>query len=101
MIKDGVESEFSIKEDGSLYFKDRLCMPADSELKKELLHEAHNSVFIMHPGGNKMYPDLKLNYWWKGMKRDVTDYVSKCLTCQLVKAKHQVPSCLLNSIQIS
>ena len=55
LIKDGVESEFSVKEDGSLYFRDRLCMSVDSELKKELLHEAHNSVFTMHPGGNKMY----------------------------------------------
>ena len=55
LIKDGVESEFSVKEDWSLYFRDRLCVPADSELNKELLHEAHNSVFTMHPGGNKMY----------------------------------------------
>ena len=47
--------------------------------KKEL---KHNSMFTMHPGGNKMYQDLKHNYWWEGMKRDVTDYVSKCLTCQ-------------------
>ena len=72
-IKDGVKSKFSIKEDGSLYFGDRLCVPVDSELKKELLHEAHNSVFTMHPRGNKMYQDLKQNYWWKGMKRYVTD----------------------------
>ena len=72
-IKDGVESEFSVKEDGSLYFGDRLCVLVDSELKKELLHEAHNSMFTMHPRGNKMYQDLKQNYWWKGMKRDVTD----------------------------
>ena len=56
-------------------------MPADNELKKELLHEAHNSVFTMHPGGNKMYRDLKQYYWWRGMKRDMTEYVSKCLTC--------------------
>ena len=35
------------------------------------------------------------------MKRDVTDYVSKCFTCQQVKAEHQVPSGLLNLIQIS
>ena len=34
------------------------------------------------------------------MQRDVTDYVSKCLTCQQVKAQHQVPSGLLNSIPI-
>ena len=34
------------------------------------------------------------------MKRDVTNYVSKCLTCQQVKAKHQVLSGLLNPIPI-
>ena len=59
LIKDGVLSEFLIKEDGSLYFRDRLCVPTNSERKKELLHEAHNSMFTMHLGGNKMYQDLK------------------------------------------
>ena len=80
-----------------MYFKDRLCVPADSELKKGLLHEAHNSVFTMNPGGNKMFQDLKHNYRWKGMKRDVTDYESKSLTCQRVKAEHHVSSGLLNT----
>ena len=62
LVKDGVESEFLVKEDGSLYFRDRLCVSADSEMKKELLHEAHNSVFTMHHRGNKMYQDLKHKY---------------------------------------
>ena len=34
------------------------------------------------------------------MKRDVTDFVSKCLTYQQVKDEHQVPSILLNLIPI-
>ena len=34
------------------------------------------------------------------MKRDVTEYVSKCLKCQQVKAEHQVPSGQLNSILV-
>ena len=42
-------------------------MSADNELKEELLHEAHNSVFIMHSRGNNMYQDLKQYYWWRGM----------------------------------
>ena len=63
-------------------------MPNDRELKKKLLYEAHNTIFIMHPRGNKMYQDLKQHYWWKGMKRDVTEYVFKCLKCQQVKAEH-------------
>ena len=46
---------FSVKEYGSLYFQNRLCVPTDKELKKKLLYEAHNTVFTMYPGGNKMY----------------------------------------------
>ena len=34
------------------------------------------------------------------MKRYVTEYVSKCLTCQQVKAEHQVPTGLLNPLPI-
>ena len=34
------------------------------------------------------------------MKRDVSEYVSKCLTCQQVKAEHQVSFRLLNPIPV-
>ena len=44
-------------------------MSDDKELKKKLLYEAHNTVFTMHPRGNKMYQDLKQYYWWRGMKK--------------------------------
>ena len=47
-----------------------------------------------------MYQDLKQYYWWRGVKKDIVEYVSKCLTCQQVKAEHQVPSGLLNPIPI-
>ena len=65
MVKYGDKTRFSVKEEGSLYFQDRLCVPDDKELKKKLLFEAHNTVFTMHPRGNKMYQDLKQRYWWK------------------------------------
>ena len=71
-VRDDDKSDFLLKEAGSLYFQNRLCVPDNKELKKKLLFEAHNKVFTMHPGGNKMYQDLKQFYWWKGMKRDVT-----------------------------
>ena len=100
LVKDGDKIDFSIKEYGSLYFQNRLCVLADNELKKKLLYEAHNTVFTMHPRGNKMYQDLKQYYWWRGMKKDVTEYVSKCLTCQQVKVEHQVSFGLLNPISI-
>ena len=55
MVRDGDETEFSVKEVGSLYFQNILCVPDNKELKKKLLFEAHNTVFTMHPGGKKMY----------------------------------------------
>ena len=64
------------------------------------MYESHNTVFTMHLGGNKMYQDLKQYYWWQVMKKDIVGYVSKCLTCQQVKAEHQVPSGLLNLILV-
>ena len=33
-------------------------------------------------------------------ERDVTEYVSKCLTCQQVKTEHQVPTGQLNPFPI-
>ena len=55
LVRDNDKTDFSVREYGSLYFQNRLCVLADKECKKELLHEAHNSVFTMYPRGNKMY----------------------------------------------
>nr|GEV91439.1 putative reverse transcriptase domain-containing protein [Tanacetum cinerariifolium] len=42
----------------------------------------------------------KDRYWWPGMKKDIAEYVSKCLTCLNVKAEHQRPSGLLQQPEI-
>ncbi|GJV07721.1 retrotransposon protein, putative, ty3-gypsy subclass [Tanacetum coccineum] len=47
-----------------------------------------------------MYHDLRDVYWWLGMKKDIAIYVTKCLTCSKVKAKHQRPSGLLQQPEI-
>jgi len=83
-----------------LWHRNRLCIPNITTLKKELLKEAHNSTLATHPGGTKMYHDLKIHYWWNGMKRDIADYVARCLTCQRVKTEHQKPGGLLQPLPI-
>ena len=59
LINLGSQSEFCIHEDGSLMFGNRLCVPNDSDLKVEILKEAHNTSYTIHPGGTKMYWDLR------------------------------------------
>ena len=69
-----------------------MCVPDIGELKREIMEEAHSSAYAMHPGSTKMYHTLREHYWWKGMKKEIEDFVSRCLTCQQVKAEHQKPA---------
>ncbi|WRX27649.1 Integrase zinc-binding domain - like 10 [Theobroma cacao] len=55
------------------------------------MEEAHSFAYALYPGSTKMYMTIRENYWWPGMKRDVAEFVAKCLVCQQVKAKHQRP----------
>jgi hypothetical protein len=64
-------------------------VPNVKELKDKILHEAHESAYSIHPGGNKMYRDLKATYWWYGIKKNIAEYVALYNTCQRVKAEHQ------------
>ena len=81
-------------------FRDRICVPKNDELIQKILHEAHSGCLSVHPGSTKMYNDLKKLYWWPGMKRDISEFVTKCLICQQVKAEHQVPSGLLQPVMV-
>ena len=63
-------------------FGTRLCVPSDVDLRRVLLEEAHCSRLVIHSRGTKMYKDLKWNYWWSNMKRDIAQIVVQCLVCQ-------------------
>ena len=57
-VEEGSIQDFAIK-NGVLRFRNRLYVPNDSGLKKELLKESHDSRLTIHPGSTKMYRDLK------------------------------------------
>ena len=100
-LQEGKPSDFKVHEDGSLRFKGRWCIPQIcAELKQRLMREGHNTPYSVHPGGDKLYKDLKQQYWWPGMKRDVAEFVSKCLTCQKVKIEHRRPQGKIQSLEV-
>ena len=63
-------------------------VPQLAKLSKENLREFHCSRFAVHPGGTKMYNDLRRQYHWSRMKKHVGDFIRQCLTCQRIKAEH-------------
>ena len=76
--------DYSIKE-GLLHFKGRLCVPTN--LKNQIVKEAHETPLAAHPGYHKMFATLKQTFFWPRMKKDTLEFTRKCLTCQKTKVE--------------
>jgi hypothetical protein len=100
LIRDNKTSDFSEDSHGTLWFGKRICVPNLKHIKELILRKSHDLSYSINPGSTKMYKDLKIRYWWYGMKRDVVEYVALCDTCQKVKAEHQRPAGLLQPLKI-
>ncbi|GKB79116.1 putative nucleotidyltransferase, ribonuclease H, partial [Tanacetum coccineum] len=100
VLQKGLDEMIEQRSDGTLYYLDRIWVPLKGEVRTLIMDEAYKSKYSIHPGADKMYYDLRDRYWWPGMKKDIAEYVSKCLTCLKVKAEHQRPSGLLQQPEI-
>jgi hypothetical protein len=100
LIMLGKVPDFREDEQGTVWFKNRICVPEIKELRETILREAHNAAYSIHPGSTKMYQDLKQRYRWYGMKKDVAAHVALCDVCQKVKAEYQRPAGLLQPLKV-
>ncbi|GJX63779.1 putative reverse transcriptase domain-containing protein [Tanacetum coccineum] len=75
----GLETFFERRDDGGIYFFDRIWIPSVGGVRKLIMDEAHTSRYSIHPGADKMYYDLRDLYWWPGMKREVAEYIKERL----------------------
>jgi hypothetical protein len=73
---------FTEDEQGTIWFKKRICVPKIEHLRQLILREAHDLAYSIHPRSTKMYQDLKEKYWWYGVKRNVATHVALCDMCQ-------------------
>ncbi|XP_040938038.1 uncharacterized protein [Gossypium hirsutum] len=55
MVQSDTTGNFSIDKHDCLRYRDRICIPIDSEIKELILREADDGLFALHPGGTKMY----------------------------------------------
>jgi hypothetical protein len=72
-IAQGKPSDFSLDNEGTLYFKGRLVVPRKRNLdsRSDIMKEAHDTPLSIHPGSTKMYQDIRQRYWWPDMKHDI------------------------------
>jgi len=92
--------EVPIGDDDVLRIQGRLCVTNIDGLHELIIQEDHSSWYSIHSGVAKMYQDLRQHYWKRRMKKDIVEYVARCLNCQQVKYEHQWPGGLLQKLEI-
>eukprot|EP00253_Pinus_taeda_P011330 PITA_11330 len=99
-VKERLQQGYTLDNDGMLCFNKKLYVPDSNDLKRLILDEFHISHYTGHPGYQKMVTALKKEYYWPGMKKQVVEYLARCLECQQIKAEHQHPARLLQPLPI-
>jgi RNase H-like domain found in reverse transcriptase/Reverse transcriptase (RNA-dependent DNA polymerase)/Integrase zinc binding domain/Chromo (CHRromatin Organisation MOdifier) domain/Retroviral aspartyl protease len=78
----------------------RLIIPDDRALKTRILYELHDSDLAGHCGITKTEELVMRQFWWRGLRDDVTAYVNDCVVCQRSKDSNTAPAGKLNPIPI-
>jgi hypothetical protein len=89
-----------MKEDGLLMHKNIIFVPSSGALRNSVLKEMHNVPYAEHPSYQKKIEAVRSQLFWLGMKKDVVDYIARCMECQRVKAEHRHSPGLLQRLPI-
>jgi hypothetical protein len=81
-----VSDTFTWKND-SLWYKDRLYLCKNSQLKQKVLLELHTSPVGGHSIFLKTYHRVKKDFFWDGLKTNVQRFVAECVVCQQNKVE--------------
>jgi len=73
--------------DGLVRFRDMIYVPNNSELKKLILREFLVKSYSGHPRYQMSLTMAKNFYHWPNLKKEVAEFVSRCLGCQQVKVE--------------
>ena len=64
------------------------------------MDEIHQAPYSSHPGYQKTIDTARKKYVWLGMKKDMAEYISRCMKCEQVKVDHQHPASLLQPLPV-
>ena len=73
------------EEEGFLCFKDRIYVPPDENLRREVVKLHHDPPVMGHPGIQKTMELVQRTYIWDGMRKFIAQYVKGCAACQTFK----------------
>jgi len=85
---------------GALYRHGKLVVGKGGELHAKIISLFHDSAYGGHSGVAVTTKRVKDLFWWKGMARDIRNYIRVCAVCQRCKADLSAPGGLLQPLPI-
>lgn len=81
------KSEDWAEDEGILLYKDKVYIPPNEDLRREVTKMYHKPVHMAHPGIQKTKDLVKWEYYWEQMDKFITQYVRGCVVCQTTKVR--------------
>ena len=82
------------------YYKSRLVVLEDNELRRGVLSLYHDSTTAGHLEIRQTLDAITRSYWWPHLKDSVANYIKGCATCQSTKprtTKTKTPTSLITA----
>jgi hypothetical protein len=99
--KEAVNGHPELKlEEGLLFRKNLLIVPDTDNLRTQLIREAHTPLSSAHPSPGKTIKMLRERYFWRSMRRDITQYIANCSECRAAHRPRDKAPGLLHPLPI-
>jgi hypothetical protein len=79
---------YQMLNDGLLTYKGRFYILNSNDLKRFMMDELRKIPYTGNPGYQKMIITTRKLFYWPRLKKDMVDYLAKCLEGQQVKLEH-------------
>ncbi|KAH9328294.1 hypothetical protein KI387_000402, partial [Taxus chinensis] len=99
-VRENRTRKFSIRDGLLVFTQGRIYIPKWGKLRRELLHECHDSVWAGHPGQKRTLALIERGFYWPKMREDADEYVRSCLICQQDKPVYKAPAGTLQPLPI-
>lgn len=84
--------------EGILRFNDKIYVPDDAELKRQILRSRHDAPAVGHQGRAKTLDLVSRSFYWPTLRRYVHRYIDGCDLCQRSKPTHHAKYGLMQPI---